>query len=234
MFCSEWALVKVTFKSAHVLPLKCKCWTCDECRPGRTRRVVEEAKSGNPTFFITLTHRRRPGLTPSEAAEELVVAWRKIRRSYEKKHGKGSVAFMAVFEATKKGWPHIHIVARCKSFKEMWLRKKMRKLLNSPVVCVRRIHGKSKIAAYVTKYIGKNPHRFKGTKRYWRSLDYLLPPADEPYDEWDDIPYWHVEQRFWLFVAQDLHDAGYTVKAPWDQAPTYLKEPSQWQARCPP
>ena len=227
MYCAEWALVKVSFRGAKVLPLMCKCWTCDECRPSRTRRVVEEAKRGAPTFFITLTSRRRPDLTPSQAAQRLVVAWRKVRRDYMDEHGKGSIAFMAVFEATKRGWPHIHIVARCKGFQEMWLRKRMRKLIGSPVVCVRRIHDRSKIAAYCTKYIGKNPHRFAGTKRYWRSLDYLLPPVEEPYDPWDDIPYWHVVQRFWLFVAEEFDQAGYKVEAPWARAPPYLQKASQ-------
>ncbi len=225
MFCSEWALVKVQFKRAQVLPLKCKCWTCDECRPGRTRRVVEEAKRGNPTFFITLTSRRRPDLTPSQAAQALVVALRQLRRRYIKQHGKGSFAFMAVFEATKKGWPHIHMVARCKSISEIWLKDQMRELHDSPIVNRQVINNKSKIAAYVSKYIGKNPHRFSGVKRYWRSLDYLLPPLETPYDPWDDIPFWHVEQRFWLFVAQDLATAGYRVDAPWDQAPPYLRHP---------
>ncbi len=225
MFCAEWALVKFSFRTAEVLPLLCKCWTCDECRPGRTRRVVEEAKRGNPTFFITLTSRRRPELTPSQAAQALVVALRQLRRRYVKEHGKGSFAFMAVFEATKKGWPHIHMVARCKSISEIWLKDQMRELHDSPIVDRQVIHNKSKIAAYVSKYIGKNPHRFTGVKRYWRSLDYLLPPPELDYDPWDDTPAWEVQQRTWWCLAQDLAAAGWRVKAPWSQAPPWALQP---------
>jgi len=105
MFCAEWALVKIQFRTATVLPLKCKCWTCDECRPGRTKRLVEEAKSGKPTIFITLTSRKRASLTASQAAVLLAHAWRQVRHEYIREHGKGSLAFLAVFEETKRGWP---------------------------------------------------------------------------------------------------------------------------------
>ncbi len=234
MFCAEWALVKVEFQAATVLPLKCKCWHCDECRPGRTRRLVEEAKAGAPTLFITLTSRRRPSLTPSQAAQALVVCWRRIRREYMAEHGKGSMPFLAVFEATKKGWPHIHIVARAPWLSQKWLKKRMRELHNSPHVDVRRVQGLEKVAAYVSKYVGKNPHRFAGVKRYWRSLDYLLPPPEEPYDVWDDCPSWHVLKRFWLNVAEDLIDAGYRVLWEDREVPPWRSSPSEWRARCPP
>jgi len=219
MFCGEWALVKRSFRSAAVIPLKCKCWTCDECRPCRTKRLVEEAKRGVPTLFITLTSRRRAGLTPDQAAEALVAAWRRVRREYTREHGAGSLAFLAVFEETKRGWPHLHIVARCKWLSQKWLSKRMGDLHGSPVVDVRRIHGLRKVAAYVTKYISKNPHRFTGVKRYWRSLDYLLPPAEEDEDPWLEVPAWEIVQRFWEFVADDLQAAGWRVNEAPEGAP---------------
>lgn len=211
MFCAEWSLVKVKFREATVLPLKCKCWSCDECRPSRTKRLVEEAKRGAPTLFITLTSRRRRGLTPDQAAEKLVAAWRQVRREYIREHGKGSLAFLAVFEKTKKGWPHLHIVARCKWLSQTWLSARMADLIDSPIVDVRRVHGLRKVAAYVTKYISKDPHRFTGVKRYWRSLDYLLPPAEEEEDAWSEVPTWRIVQRFWEFVAADMKTAGWCV-----------------------
>jgi len=211
VYCSEWSLLKVEFRTATVLPLKCKCWTCDECRPGRTRRLVEEAKSGRPTIFITLTSRRRPGLTRDQAAVNMTDAWRKVRRKYMATHGRGSIPFLAVFEETKKGWPHLHIVVRAKWVKQRWLSKQMRKLTGSPIVWVTKVHGLGKVAAYISKYISKNPHRFAGVKRYWRSLDYLEAPADDDDDPWHEVPWWQVVQRFWVFLAEDLEAAGWRV-----------------------
>jgi len=223
MFCAEWALVKIQFQAATVLPLKCKCWTCDECRPGRTKRLVEEAKSGKPTIFITLTSKKRASLTASQAAVLLAHAWRQVRKEYIREHGKGSLAFFAVFEETKRGWPHLHIVARCKWLDQRWLSRRMRALHDSPVVDVRKIHGLRKVAAYVSKYIGKNPHRFVGVKRYWRSLDYLIRPDEDDADPWGEIPDWTVVQRFWLFVAQDLLADGWEVDTQGARAPPWLE-----------
>jgi len=224
MFCAEWALVKIVVNRATVLPLKCKCWTCEECRPGRTKRLVEEAKSGAPTLFITLTSKRRASLTASQAAVLLAHAWRKLRREYIREHGKGSLAFLAVFEETKRGWPHLHIVARCKWLNQRWLSNRMRDLHDSPVVDVRRVHGTKKVAAYVSKYIGKNPHRFVGVKRYWRSLDYLIRPPPDDDDPWSEVPWWEVVQRYWFFVAQDLLTEGFQVDTQGARAPPYLEQ----------
>jgi len=138
-----------------------------------------------------------------------VKAWRTIRSEYIEEHGKGSLAFLAVFEETKRGWPHLHIVARAKWIDQPWLSKRMGQLHNSPVVDVRRVTGLGKVAHYIAKYIGKNPHRFEGVKRYWRSLDYLNPVAELEPD--DDAPpaHWERVQTHWRNMAECLERVGF-------------------------
>lgn len=211
MFCAEWCLVKHQNPQIEVIPLRCKCWHCDECRPMRAAGVVRDANAGKPNLFVTLTSRRRPGRSPDAAARALARAWRQVRAEYLKIHGKHSLPFLAVFEATKKGWPHIHIVARCKWLDQKKLSKRMGQLIGAPVVGVERIKHKSHIAYYVTKYIGKNPHRFTGVKRYWRSLDYFFPvepvrPEDD--DPWD---YWDIVRFTWRTEVARLERQGYTA-----------------------
>ncbi len=176
----------------------CRSWPCDECRPGRTKRLVFEAKSGQPNLFITLTTRRRPGGSPAAAARSLANAWRQVRREYVRVHGQGSLAFLSVFEETQHGWPHLHIVARGKWVDQRWLSKRMGALINAPIVWVKAIKGLGQIAAYISKYIAKNPHRFAGTKRYWRSLDYLLPVAGGRSGGGANEPGWQIVRRHWL------------------------------------
>lgn len=212
MYCQDWTLVKRLHPGVQLIPLYCKCWTCDECRPRRTAQLVREAKAGKPTLFITLTSRNRASQTPEQAAQELVVAWRTIRREYMKEHGKGSLPFLAVFEATKKGWPHLHIVARAKWVEQRWLSKRMRELIGAPVVDVRRVKGLAKVAAYVSKYIGKDPHRFQGTKRYWRSLDFLFPQELETEQEYFLARDWEIARFQWQTVAQRYIDEGYVCE----------------------
>lgn len=202
MLCQSNTLVKNERYTTTFSPLYCKCWHCDECRPQRTSRLVYEAKLGNPNLFITLTITNPGHGSPDAAAIRLAHAWRKVRATFLREHGKSSLAFLAVFEKTKKGWPHLHIVARCKWLDQAWLAERMDAEIASPVCWVERIHGKSKVAAYVTKYISKNPERFIGSKRYWRSIDYLKPPdapapeAPEPYF------YWEIIDCHWRQIAQ--------------------------------
>jgi len=220
MFCNKWSLVKQEFPALTVMPLLCKCWGCDLCRPMRTKRLVREAKSGKPTLFITLTSKRRPDRSPSWAAQELVKCWRNLRRQYVKTHGKGSIPFLAVFESTKKGWPHLHIVARAAWVSQKWLSKEMGRMHDSPVVDVRRVDGVGKVANYVSKYIGKNPHCFKGVKRYWRSLDYLTPdPDDGPFDLVAPDG-WLIKKVPWQEYAEEAQGAGFACL--WERHQAHL------------
>lgn len=209
MLCSEFALVKHSFPEITVIPLRCRCWSCDHCRPSRKARLEAEAQAGAPTIFITLTSRRREGECPDRAAQRLVTAWRTVRAEYLKRHGKDSLHFLAVFEATKLGWPHLHIVARAKWVDQRWLSRRMRALIGSPIVDVRDVGNIRKRAAYISKYVGKNPHRFEGVKRYWRSLKYLTPAEDKDVQSEETAPLWVVEPMPWTRVVSDLIQIGY-------------------------
>lgn len=198
MFCQEWSLVKSLNAEITVLPLRCKCWHCPECRPRRKAKLIHEAEAGQPTLFITLTSRYREGGDPHAAARDLVKAWRKVRAEHMKVHGKRSLSFLAVFEATANGWPHIHIVARCAWLDQRWLSKRMSALIGAPIVDVRRVDGIKKVAKYVGKYIGKNPEVFEGVKRYWRSLDYLTPEDKEEELDPCNQPTWTIVRQDWV------------------------------------
>jgi hypothetical protein len=188
--------------------------------------LVKEAQAGQPTIFITLTSRRVAGRSPHAAARALVVAWRKVRQEYVKDHGKGSLPFLAVFEATKKGWPHLHIVARAKWVDQRWLSRRMASLIGAPVVDVRAITGLAMIAHYVAKYVGKNPHRFNGVKRYWRSLDYLTPCKDPPVMV---IPWW----AEWYIVKEKLEYFCFSAKQRGHRV-EYVRGGAQIHVRGPP
>ncbi len=225
MLCSEWSLVKREPYKKTVTPLYCNCWHCEECAPRRKARLIAEAQAGNPNIFITLTSRRIEGHSPDAAARKLAWAWRIVRGEYLKAHGKKSLPFLAVFERTKKGWPHLHIVGRAKWVDQKWLSGRMGALIGAPFVWVERLTSKDKVANYITKYIGKNPERFEGTKRYWRSLDYLHPSngsdsIDEP------VPVaWSILRWSWRTIARGWAWEGWEVEEGWNQAVATLEVP---------
>lgn len=93
--------------------------------------------------------------------------------------------FILVVERDASGWPHLHILLRCRFIKQEWLSCEMQALLQSPITDVRRIKKHQLIAGYIAKYCGKDPHMFKGCKRYWQSQDYdLRPEPDKPARPW--------------------------------------------------
>lgn len=211
MFCRDLCIVKTQDRVHEVFPLKCKCWSCPDCRPDRTKRLMYEARLGKPNLFITLTSRNVAGGDPSAAARDLVSAWRTVRAEYMEEHGLKSLPFLAVFEETKRGWPHVHIVARCGWLSQKWLSKRMGELTGSPVCWVNRLTSARKVARYVTKYIGKNPHRFDGTKRYWRSLDYLKPEPEQEEKPRSTHVRWERIDCSWLKMATEFERVGFLV-----------------------
>lgn len=187
MFCQEWVLVKSQGRHLTAEPLKCKCWTCELCQPLRCRRLMRQGYLGRPNMFLTLTVNPSWFRDPHERAQQLARAWRLLRLRALRRYGYKDLPFLAVFEKTKSGEPHLHILLRCKWLDQKWVSAQMRQLIGAPIVDVRRVVGATKILNYITKYIGKEPHAFRGTKRYWSSRDWEMPDIrEEQAPPWDD------------------------------------------------
>lgn len=216
MLCSEWALVKSDGRTATVKPLRCRCWTCDECAPVRKRQLMAQAHAGRPDTFLTLTVNPSRGIDPADRARSLAHAWRSLRKKAIRKYKLDGLPFLAVFEKTKHGEPHLHILLRVKWLSQKWLSRQMQQLIDAPIVDIRRVNGSSKIAAYIAKYIGKDPQRFKGTKRYWSSRDYDQGPSVDQDDDSDYPPVFEVFQRTVLAQVSLMLKDGFRVT---DQTP---------------
>lgn len=174
MYCGTTSLVKNLPTHKQIYCLKCRSWKCEDCAPQRASQLRGLAKSGQPTRFLTLTIRFNDGDNPDAKARELARAWRLLRARIKKRYNVKSVEFLAVWEATKRGAPHLHIFLRGRYLHHQWLSEQMEDLCNSPVVSIEKIENKDKAANYVTKYITKAAKSFDGCKRYWRSQGYQL------------------------------------------------------------
>ena len=92
------------------------------------------------------------------------------------KQKRKTVEFLAVVEAQKSGEPHLHILIRSEYLPQPWISERMSDICNSPICWIEIMDGKKKIANYVAKYCGKDPHRFGSCKRYWQSRKFNLTP----------------------------------------------------------
>lgn len=214
MFCQEASLVKYDKHVTVATPLYCRSWGCPECQPTRKRQLVALAASGHPTSFITLTVRPDVIRSQTSRARALVNAWRIVVRRAKKKYGYRSIPYLAVFEATKAGEPHLHILARVRWIDQKWLSKQMAHLVNAPIVDIRRVKGNHMIASYVAKYVGKEPGKFGTCKRYWRTKDYQLD-FPRPRDDWPfpGVP-WSVIEYSLAELTRDAKRHHQNVK--WD------------------
>jgi hypothetical protein len=178
----------------------------------RRRQLKRLARAGNPTCFITLTSNPASNQSPDERAQQLSRAWRLIVKRAKRRFHLTSLPYLTVIEATKRGEPHLHILARVRWLPQKWLSEQSAELLDAPVVWIERINIGHKVAAYVAKYIGKAPHKFQGVKRYWRSLDWIY---DRP--AWDEanrkVPgIWRTANYSLQVAAFLLTKAGFAIE----------------------
>ncbi len=213
-YCGEATLLSTGTCLKCAATLLCRAWTCPECGERRRTQLFQELKGGEGRIFITLTHKRRPGEYPAEAAEELAHAWRRFRRAEIKRRGWKDLPFMAVFEATQTGWPHLHILARCGFIDQKRLSDFMREACGSPIVFIRKVESAARGAAYLAAYIKKAPAKFGKFKRYWRSKAWDLRTKFKPKIQLEPGAVWAVSKSCIITIAENLYMQGWAIA--WD------------------
>lgn len=180
------------YDSLDVHPLSCRSWLCDECFKHRLTGLRNLAASGKPDAFITLTVSNATADEPDEAARRLVHAWRMTVQRGKREGVIRGIEYLAVFEATKKGRPHLHILARCNYIPQGWLSRCMDEYAKAPIVDIRAVRSQGEASRYIAKYVSKGPGRYDGCKRYWRTMGWVVDPDELPAgravaDSWTQI-----------------------------------------------
>jgi hypothetical protein len=203
MLCTEQSLVKTGEGWGVAIPLYCRSWACETCRPRRQQQLMALARSGNPQRFITLTVSRAIAGTAGERAKKLADAWRKVAKRVARTFPGPKMQYLAVFEATKLGSPHLHILQRGPFIPQRWLSAQMAELLKSRIVDIRRVNSASQAARYVAKYIGKEPQRFGTCKRYWHTKNWdQRDKVEEQTSIWGPIK-WSISEQSLRSIWQD-------------------------------
>lgn len=212
-YCMSHTIVKYDGEVITIHPLRCRCWTCENCAPWRRMHLIKDAKAGKPRTFITLTSNPNSAPTPAERAQQLVDAWRHIVRTLRARPTFKKMQYLVVMEKTERGEPHLHILARMPYLKQKWLSDEMRKLTNAPIVDIRTIKSSDAATRYVTKYVGKDPHRYEGCKRYWKSRDYMHPTRAEIKAQSDpDVEYFYIDGTYKTY-RETLIKTGWHIAA---------------------
>lgn len=212
LICEATSRVKHSDTGRCVLPRYCNCWDCNSCRVYRLRRLMDELAGGLPTIFLTLTWRVRQGWSDVQIASAMAAAWAKWVAAYNREHGRRALQYMVVRERTKVGTPHMHIVLRAKWIPKRALSDFMRDEIDSPIVDVRGLKEVRSVARYLAKYLTKGPAQFGTLKRYWRTLDYLMPEYLDDRRARRSPGTWFLDPRWWPEIAFDAALRGFRVE----------------------
>jgi len=156
----------------------------------------------------------------------LTDAWRVIVRRAKAKYKYKALPYLCVFEATKAGEPHLHILARVKWISHKWMSKEMKKLINAPIVHIEEVKSEDDLARYLSKYIGKDPHRFATCKRYWSTQDWEIEKfvPEPPPGRWPS--HWTIERvpldqlaREWELEGMEVERSRRGVQCLWKGPP---------------
>lgn len=180
MLCREACHVKSGHGVAEITLLHCKLWSCPICEPRNYARLRSEIQAGKPSKFITFTC--RPG-TFGEPARQARVLKRKVRQVFEewrRRNPEAAVEWIAVLEAHKSGWPHVHVLARAPSLDWRELRAIWEELTGSFRVDIRKVKTVRGVARYAAKYVTKGSQVEGWGKRHWCSQGWLAPDDDPP------------------------------------------------------
>lgn len=178
--CTPDLIVNANRYEGEISALRCKRWSCPICREDNRRKVMHAARRGEPNIFLTLTVKPDLYDTPDEAARDMKRGLVALRRRIERKWGIEKLPFIVVFERTKKGWPHMHLLCRAPFMPQKELAEMWQAITGAFIIDIRFIRRKSQVLFYVTKYIGKDLAAFEGCKRWWRSHNYQRIKDEKP------------------------------------------------------
>lgn len=190
MYCSSTTIVKQFVTHVTVNPLKCRCWHCENCVGDRLAQLAALCRKGRPTTFMTFTIRAVDDDNQAERARLIKWAWTNLRRLICRHYKTTKVPFIAIFEETERGEPHLHVLARMGFVDQKWLSKQWERMTGAFIVDIQAVRSQRGVAKYVAKYVSKAPKMWPGTKRYWRSLDWDMEPAPDEADKPPAMVHW--------------------------------------------
>ena len=165
-----------------VLMLPCRRWGCPHCGIVRasdlSRRIVE----AKPNKFITLTVANSLFESPRHAYDETRRRLPKWSAMVRKKLG--NFEYVRILEVTRLGYPHYHLLARCKYISQDTISKMWDGLTGAPLVDIRQIRPGQNSVNYCCKYLRKQAYcAFTSRRVSWTSHFFDASPKVKR-DDW--------------------------------------------------
>jgi len=214
MPCGDWCIVgRDDLDQVIVHPLSCRSWSCARCAPLLKHRLIRRLSGVKVFSLLTLTCRPALYASPDHAFLSLSLSiptfFKRLRRAFPDT----PIEYFLVWERTKAGWPHAHLLLRAPVIPQAFISDTWRQLTGAPIVDVRKIHQADHAIHYVAKYLAKDPQTPAGMKRY-RSSQHFFDAVMSPTDPSPFAPQnWSIRKQSAAEVAAEFSASGYTVRA---------------------
>lgn len=219
--------------TVKLIPLFCHKWNCPRCRKQKAHRWRQIACAGKPTKFITLTLRSSDVKTIKQQAKKLKAGFTELVRRIRRYQG--SFEYLLIFELTRIGTPHVHILARSDYIPQGWLSNQWNNISGAFKVDVRAIKRTRDVANYITKYMGKNiasaSEELHGLRIIQKSKGYVIDEEFLKKESGNTVP---SDVDSWTFIFVPIMEAVKRISELPDFFQVEQKEDSVFHFRAPP
>lgn len=204
--CGAWCATAELEDGRRIcVPIRCRAWECPTCGRANKRKLLRRLRYAQPTLFITLTTSERTAPTPDEAYFKANAAFGMLIKRWRRKFEAEKVEYFLVWEKTKRGWPHAHVLLAAPKVSKHWLSHTWKELTGSYVVDLQTVSKVEHAASYLAKYLAKNPQVPPGQRRYRRSGKFFRTDLEPVVEKLPVVSKWERQPRspitqalFWL------------------------------------
>jgi len=220
-FCGAWSAVATDEEGViHAVPLRCRSWGCPVCAARNKQRLKSRLSQADAYSLITLTANPAHHTSPTAAFRAMSHSIDTLIKRVRRKWCQATVEYFVIWERTKLGWPHCHIIFNGPYMPQSWLSANWDSLTHAPIVDIRRVHSHAELTSYVAKYLAKDPQVPSPMKRYRCSHGFFThltapPPGSNPAKLT-----WHLEPTSTLDLGAHLSRKGYTCRLHPDESVT--------------
>lgn len=161
----------------RVIPIYCHKWSCPRCGKKKKGLWRSYALAGEPERLITLTCKPDDLLTARQQVKKMKQAFSRLIQRLRRKYG--ILEYLAVWELTKAGLPHVHVLQRGTFIDQKELSRFWNDLTGAYIVDIKKIASQEQVSNYVMKYLTKAitqmQESFSGIRVIQRSKNWILP-----------------------------------------------------------
>lgn len=140
---------------------------------------MRRLRYAKPNLFATLTTSERTAPTPEEAFTRANAALPILFKRWRRRFPGVRLDYFLVWERTKRGWPHIHLLLSAPRVAKRWLSHQWLELTGCYIVDIQPLGSLEHAASYLAKYLTKDPQVPAGFRR-WRRTAGFFKASEEP------------------------------------------------------